>query len=109
MYCWPANLKSGILPSEVPHAYVIEYHVIGPGMKSAAMPPAWLSLETTRYFPSVWQLAVACAKHFAGSDVHLTVLIAVPSGARYSVMLVVAQPVKATRRRIEVWFFMCVA
>ena len=104
MYCCPANLKSGIFPSEGPQAYVIEYQVIGPGIKSAAIPPAWLSLETTRYFPSVGQLAVACTKHLAESEVHLTVLIVVPSGAWYSLMLVVAQPVKATTRIMYVWF-----
>ena len=92
MYCWPTNLNSGILPSEGPHAYVIEYHVTGPGITSARMPPALLWLERTRYVPIGEQLSDAVAKHFAGSDVHLTFLIDSPVGDLNSLTLGVAQP-----------------
>jgi len=72
--------------------YVMEYHVIGPGIKSAAMPPALLWLEKTLYVPDPVQLSDAAAKHLAGSEAHLTFLIDEPSGDLNSLMLGVAHP-----------------
>ena len=42
--------------------------------------------------PGLGQLSEAIAKHFVGSDVHLTFLMATPSGDLNSLMLVDAQP-----------------
>ena len=94
-YGCPVNLNSGILPSEGPHAYVIAYQVTGPGSTSARRPPALLWLDSTRYVPCAGQLCAAVLKHLVGSELHLTVFIDDPSGARNSFTVSVAQP--ATR------------
>ena len=108
MYCWPTNLKSGIRPSGWPHAYVIEYQVIGPGMRSATIPPELLWLDITRYVPPLGQLSEAEAKHLAGSDVHFTFLIDVPSGALNSLTFVVAQPASVAVVIIAKSVFICI-
>lgn len=93
--CAPRNSNLGMRPSDGPHENVMLYQVTGPGMMSAAVPPALLWLLTTWYVPPLsLHVSLANTRHFCESMLHFTFFMARPSGDRSSVTVGDAQPAK---------------